>query len=52
MAKGGTPAQRFSHLFNRLAWCVVSTEEFLIWRHATPAERRRRRPEIWLRFTT
>jgi hypothetical protein len=52
MAKGGTPAQRFSHLSNRLAWCMLSTEEFLIWRHATPAERRRRRPEIWLRFTT
>jgi hypothetical protein len=50
-APGGTIVQQFSHLLNRLAWCVLPIEEFVVvWRNATPAERRRRRPEIWRRF--
>ena len=51
-APGGKPGQQLAHLLDRLAWCALPTQEFLRWRHATPAERRRRRGEIWRRFTT
>jgi hypothetical protein len=50
MPKGGTLAQQFSHLLNRLAWVTLPTPQFLACRNATPAERRRRRGEIWARF--
>jgi hypothetical protein len=49
-APGGTAAQQFSHLVNRLAWVTLPIEKFLVWRNATPAARRRRRDEIWGRF--
>jgi hypothetical protein len=47
---GGTWAQQFSHMIDRLAWAALPIEEFLVWRKATPRHRRRRRAEIWARF--
>jgi hypothetical protein len=47
---GGTPAQQYSFLLTRLAWVALPTPEYLVWRNGTPAERRRRRGDIWQRF--
>jgi len=47
---GGTPSQQFAHMIDRLAWVALPIAEFLVWRKATPGQRRRRRAEIWRRF--